>query len=101
MLSNPNPNPLFAVGEVVGYSSVESASRMNGAVVIFLDNPDEVGNRCSNKGHVHPCSPVGGFSQESETLAATLSKYGRNVSPTKMASLGAESISVNIHGLER
>lgn len=85
----------------MGYSSVESASRMNGAVVIFLDIPDEVRNGCSNKGHVHPCSPFGGSSQESETLAATLSKYGQNVSPTKMASLGVESICVIVHGLER
>lgn len=28
----------LAVGEVVGYDSFKSASRMNGAIVIFLDN---------------------------------------------------------------
>ncbi|KAI3360756.1 hypothetical protein L3Q82_012994 [Scortum barcoo] len=32
----------LAVGEVVGYGSVKSASRMNGAVVIFLDSPEKV-----------------------------------------------------------
>lgn len=78
---------------------MKSASCMNGAVVIFLGNADEVRNGCSNKGQVHPCSPVGGSSQESETLAETLSKYGQNVSPTKMVSLGAESICVIVHGL--
>lgn len=32
----------LAVGEAVGYGSVKSASRMNGAIVIFLDNRTKV-----------------------------------------------------------
>ena len=32
----------LAVGEVVGYGSVRSASRMNGAVVLFLDSTEKV-----------------------------------------------------------
>ena len=33
----------LAVGEVVGYDSLKAASRMTGAVVIFLDSIDKVG----------------------------------------------------------
>lgn len=32
----------LAVGEVVGYESVKSASRMNNAVIIFLDEIEKV-----------------------------------------------------------
>lgn len=32
----------LAVGEIVGYESIKSASKMNSAVVIFLDNVDKV-----------------------------------------------------------
>lgn len=32
----------LAVGEIVGYDSVKSASRMNSTVVIFLDSTDKV-----------------------------------------------------------
>ncbi|KAI3372191.1 hypothetical protein L3Q82_007048 [Scortum barcoo] len=41
----------LAVGELVGYSSVKSASRMNSAVVIFLDSVDKV-NRVVESGVV-------------------------------------------------
>ncbi|KAI3368080.1 hypothetical protein L3Q82_026896 [Scortum barcoo] len=41
-VSCPVEEVSLAVGEVVGYGSVKSASRMNGAVVIFLDSLEKV-----------------------------------------------------------
>ncbi|KAJ3581640.1 hypothetical protein NHX12_016426 [Muraenolepis orangiensis] len=47
-----------AVGEVVGYESIKSASRMNSAIVIFLDDEAKV-ETCRGSLYVHPCSSVG------------------------------------------
>ncbi|KAI3351123.1 hypothetical protein L3Q82_005601 [Scortum barcoo] len=96
----------LAVGEVVGYGSVKSASRMNGAVLIFLDSPEKV----SDVGvsgvviqdsftPVHPLvnparkitiSNVPPFIRN-EVLAKELSRFGQLVSPIKMLSLGSKS----------
>ena len=38
----------LAVGEVVGFSSIKSASRMNGAIVIFLDSTTKVSEVVEN-----------------------------------------------------
>ncbi|KAI3355855.1 hypothetical protein L3Q82_004225 [Scortum barcoo] len=66
----------LAVGEVVGYGSVKSASRMNGAVADLSGQSEKV-------------SDVGGV--RNEVLAKELSRFGQLVSPIKMLSLGSKS----------
>lgn len=39
---------VLVVGEVVGHSSIRSASRMNGAVVLFLDKVEKVNTVVAN-----------------------------------------------------
>ncbi|KAI3359137.1 hypothetical protein L3Q82_002592 [Scortum barcoo] len=96
----------LAVGEVVGYGSVKSASRMNGAVLIFLDSPEKVSDVVvsgvviqDSFTPVHPLvnparkitiSNVPPFIRN-EVLAKELSRFGQLVSPIKMLSLGSKS----------
>ena len=53
----------LAVGEVVGYDSVRSASRINSAVVIFLDSIDKanqlLGEWSCDSGLFHICDVPG------------------------------------------
>ncbi|KAI3374546.1 hypothetical protein L3Q82_021112 [Scortum barcoo] len=93
-------------GEVVGYGSVKSASRMNGAVLIFLDSPEKVSDVVvsgvviqDSFTPVHPLvnparkitiSNVPPFIRN-EVLAKELSRFGQLVSPIKMLSLGSKS----------
>ncbi|KAI3363574.1 hypothetical protein L3Q82_012163 [Scortum barcoo] len=96
----------LAGGEVVGYGSVKSASRMNGAVVIFLDSPEKVSDVVvsgvviqDSFTPVHPLvnparkitiSNVPPFIRNG-VLAKELSRFGQLVSPIKMLSLGSKS----------
>lgn len=96
----------LAVGKVVGYSSVKSASRMNGAIVIFLDDTDKV-SKVVESGVVigdtfTPVLPLVSPAKKvlisnappfikNEALAKELSRFGQLVSPIKMMSLGCKS----------
>ena len=96
----------LAVGEVVGCDSVKSASRMNGAIVMFLDNTAKV-TEVVEKGVVihdtfNPVLPLVNPATrvmisnappfiKNETLVKELSRYGQIVSQIKMVSLGSKS----------
>lgn len=97
---------VLAVGEVVGHSSVRSASRMNGAVVLFLDKVEKV-NAVVEHGIdlndslikvfplVNPArrvllSNVPPFISD-DALKRELSRYGQLVSAIKKIPLGCKS----------
>ncbi|KAL6481018.1 hypothetical protein MHYP_G00090980 [Metynnis hypsauchen] len=96
----------LAVGEIVGYSSVVSASRMSGAVVVFLDDVEKVNTMVQNgvvvQGTFTPVTPlirparkitlsnVPPFIRD-DLLTAELSRYGQPVSQMKMIPLGCKS----------
>lgn len=91
----------LAVGEVVGYESVKSASRMNGAIVMFLDATAKV-SEAVEKGVVMQdtfaavlplISPVPPFIKI-ERWVRELSQIGLIVSEIKMVSLGCKSAKV-------
>ena len=96
----------LAVGEVVGCGSVKSASRMNGAIVIFLDSTTKVNDVVETGVVIHdtfvPVLPLVSPAKKviisnappfikNETLISELSRYGQLVSPIKMVSLGCKS----------
>ena len=96
----------LAVGEVVGCDSVKSASRMNGAIVMFLDNTAKVSEVVETGVVIHdtfnPVLPLVNPATrvmisnappfiKNETLAKELSRYGQIVSQIKMVSLGSKS----------
>ncbi len=96
----------YAVGEVVGFDSVKTASRMNSAVVIFLDEVHEV-EQVVEAGIVlrdtfTPVFPLVNPSKKitisnappfikNNELCKALSRYGQIVSPIKMVLLGCKS----------
>lgn len=96
----------LAVGEFVGYESIKSASRMNGAVVIFLDEVDKV-NRLLESGvtindtHTPVFSLTGPAKKviisnappflKNELLEKELGRYGKLVSPIKMIPFSCKS----------
>ncbi|KAL4009126.1 hypothetical protein ACER0C_002978 [Sarotherodon galilaeus] len=98
---------VLAVGEVVGYDSMKSASRINGAIVIFLDKVPKVNELVESGGVIHKTfttilplvSPAKKITIsnappfiKNETLAKELSQHGQLVSPIKMVSLGCKSV---------
>ena len=93
----------LAVGEVVGFESVKSASRMNGAIVLFLDSTAKVGEVVERGVVIQdtftPVSPLSTPATKipisnarlfikNEMLAKELSRYGKLVLPIHMNSLG-------------
>lgn len=96
----------LAVGETVGYESILSASRMNSAVVIFLDTIEKV-NKVVQSGVVikDTFTPVMPLSQpvrkitlsnvppfvKDDLLLAELSRHGKIVSKMKKIPLGCKS----------
>ena len=96
----------YAVGEVVGFDSVLSASRMNRAVVIFLDDVVKV-DTVVEKGVVirdtfTPVLPLVSPAKritvsnappfiKTDDLARELSRYGQLMSPIKMVPLECKS----------
>ena len=96
----------LAVGQVVDYDKVKSASRMSSGVVIFLESV-EIVNEVVERGvvindtltHVYPLvnpakkvtlSNVPPFIRN-EVLATDLARHGQLVSPIKMVNLGCKS----------
>ncbi|CAF92714.1 unnamed protein product, partial [Tetraodon nigroviridis] len=96
----------LAVGDVVGHDSVRSASRMNGAIVIFVESTAKVGelvekgvviqdafttvSPLTNPATKVMISNVPPFIRN-EALSKELSRYGQLVSPIRMVSLGCKS----------
>ncbi|KAL0148443.1 hypothetical protein M9458_056253, partial [Cirrhinus mrigala] len=97
---------VLAVGQVVGFDSVLSASRMNSAVVVFLDSVEKV-NSIVQSGVViqDTLTPVMPLLQpakkvilsnvppfiKDELLIAELSRHGKIVSQMKKIPLGCKS----------
>lgn len=97
----------LSVGDVVGADSLKSASRMNGAIVIFVDRMTKV-SKLVEKGVViqdtfTTVSPLGNPATKvmisnvpsfirNESLVKELSQYGQLVSPNRMVSLGCRSL---------
>lgn len=97
---------VLAVGEVVGHDSIRSASRMNGAVVLFLDKVEKVNDIVEtgivlkdrfvkifplvNPARKVLLSNVPPFISD-ETLQRELSRYGQFVSAIKKIPLGCKS----------
>lgn len=97
---------VLAVGEVVGHSSIRSASRMNGAVVLFLDKVEKV-NMIVENGVVLNDSLIKVFPLvnparkvlisnappfiSDEALQRELSRFGQLVSAIKKIPLGCKS----------
>ena len=96
----------LAVGEVVGCGSVKSASRMNEAIVIFLDSTAKVSDVVETGVVIQdtftPVLPLVSPARKitisnappfikNEMLAKELARYGQLVSPIKMVSLGCRS----------
>lgn len=96
----------LAVGEIVGHDSIMSASRMNSAVVIFLDNIEKV-NRVVENGVIiqETFTPVIPLVQPAkkiilsnvppfirdELLITELSRHGKIVSQMRKVPLGCKS----------
>lgn len=96
----------LAVGEVVGYESIKSASRMNSAVVIFLDNVDKV-NQLLESGLVIQGTYIPVLSLvtpakkvilsnvppflKNDLLEKELGRHGKLVSPIKMIPISCKS----------
>lgn len=96
----------LAIGAIVGYDSVVSASRMNGSVVIFLDSTDKVSKVVAtgvvineNLINVLPLvtpskrvilSNVPPFISD-EIISRELARYGQVVSSIKMIPFGCKS----------
>jgi len=97
---------VLAVGEIVGYDSVKSASRMNSAVVIFLDTVEKV-NQLLESGvviqdtHTSVLSLVNPAKKviisnvppflKNELLEKELGRHGKLVSPIKMIPISCKS----------
>lgn len=96
----------LAVGKEVGYANVMSASRMNGAIVMFLSSPEKVAEAVEKGAVIQDMYtsvlPLVSPSKRitisnappfirNETLLKELSRFGHVVSPIKMISLGCKS----------
>ncbi|KAI4899184.1 hypothetical protein NFI96_019398, partial [Prochilodus magdalenae] len=97
----------LAVGEVVGYGSILSASRMNSAVVLFLDSIEKANALVQTgvviQGTFTPVVPlirpakkitlsneIPPFIKD-EVLTAELTRYGQLMSPMRKIPLGSKS----------
>ena len=99
----------LAVGELVGYDSMKAASRMNSAIVIFVDTLDKV-NTVVERGIVLRNTHIGVFPLvnpakkvilsnlppfiSNEALERELSRHGQIVSAMKFLSSGCKSARV-------
>lgn len=96
----------LAVGEEIGHDNVLSASRMNGAVVVFAKTVDLANQLVQNgvviKGIFTPVLPLSTPSKKvilsnvppfipNEVLANLLARHGKIVSPIKMIPIGTKS----------
>ncbi len=96
----------LAVGEEIGHDNVLSASRMNGAIVVFAKTVDLANQLVQNgiviKGIFTPVLPLSTPSKKvilsnvppfipNEVLVNLLARYGKIVSPIKMIPIGTKS----------
>lgn len=96
----------YAIGELVGFQSVKAASRMNSAIVIFLDNVAKVDKVVESGVVIHdtftPVFPLANPARrimisntppfiKNEDLTIELSRYGRVISPIKMMMMGGKT----------
>lgn len=96
----------LAVGEMVGYDSVKSASKMNNGVVLFLDSLDKVHMVVEQgvviQGTLVPVMPLSSPTKKiilskvapfisNEMLQKELMRHGQLMSPIKMLPLGCKS----------
>ncbi|XP_028312833.1 uncharacterized protein LOC114469487 [Gouania willdenowi] len=96
----------LAVGEVVGFGSVKSASRMNSAVVIFVESTEKANQLVESgvviRGALTPVLPLGNPARKvlisnvppflkNSLLEKELSRHGQIVSPIKLIPLGCKS----------
>lgn len=97
---------VLAIGDVVGHENVVAASRMNSAIVVFLNDVDRV-RRLTQKGIVinNELKLVSALSSPArrvvlsnvpvfitdEMIGKELTRYGRMVSPIKRLPLGCKS----------
>lgn len=97
---------MVAVGDQVGHENINSASRMNKAVVVFLKNEQLVNQVIENglwvKGMFLPATPLYAPATKvtisnvppfikSEVIVKELSRFGKVVSPVKMVPLGCKN----------
>ncbi|KAK3521892.1 hypothetical protein QTP70_019009, partial [Hemibagrus guttatus] len=95
-----------AVGKVVGHENIVSASRMNSAIVVFLNDVEKVRKLTQNgivvNNEMILVSPLSSPAKKvmlsnvppfisDEAIGKELSRYGRMVSPIKKISLGCKS----------
>ncbi|KAK3523094.1 hypothetical protein QTP86_014400, partial [Hemibagrus guttatus] len=95
-----------AVGNVVGHENIVSASRMNSAIVVFLNDVEKVRNLTQNgivgNNEMILVSPLSSPDKKvmlcnvppfisDEEIGKELSRYGRMVSPIKKIPLGCKS----------
>ncbi|KAK3518301.1 hypothetical protein QTP86_018969 [Hemibagrus guttatus] len=96
----------LAVGNVVGHENIVSASRMNSAIVVFLNDVDKVRKLTQNgivvNNEMILVSPLSSPAKKvmlsnvppfisDEAMGKELSRYGRMVSPIKKIPLGCKS----------
>ncbi|KAK3506003.1 hypothetical protein QTP70_003092 [Hemibagrus guttatus] len=96
----------LAVGNVVGHENIVSASRMNSAIVVFLNDVDKVRTLTQNgivvNNEMILVSPLSSPAKKvmlsnvppfisDEAIGKKLSRYGRMVSPIKKIPLGCKS----------
>ncbi|KAK3510999.1 hypothetical protein QTP70_027845 [Hemibagrus guttatus] len=96
----------LAVGNVVGHENIVSASRMNSAIVVFLNDVDKVRKLTQNgiviNNEMIMVSPLSSPAKKvilsnvppfisDEAIGKELSRYGRMVSPIKKIPLGCKS----------
>ncbi|KAK3569691.1 hypothetical protein QTP86_002608 [Hemibagrus guttatus] len=101
-----NPGLDRAVGNVVGHENIVSASRMNSAIVVFLNDVDKVRKLTQNgiviNNEMILVSPLSSPAKKvmlsnvppfisDEAIGKELSRYGRMVSPIKKIPLGCKS----------
>ena len=95
----------YAIGELVGFQSVKAASRMNSAIVIFLNDVAKAEKVVESGVVIHdtftPVFPLANPGRrimisntppfiKNEDLTTELSRYGRVISPIKMMMMGSE-----------
>ncbi|KAK3515927.1 hypothetical protein QTP86_004884 [Hemibagrus guttatus] len=96
----------LAVGNVVGHENIVSASRMNSAIVVFLNDVDKVRKLTQNgiviNNEMILVSPLSSPAKKvilsnvppfisDEAIGKELSRYGRMISPIKKIPLGCKS----------
>ncbi|KAK3558369.1 hypothetical protein QTP86_017591 [Hemibagrus guttatus] len=101
-----NPGLDRSVGNVVGHENTVSASRMNSAIVVFLNDVDKVRKLTQNgivvNNEMILVSPLSSPAKKvmlsnvppfisDEAIGKELSRYGRMVSPIKKIPLGCKS----------